>query len=145
MQHRRREGGFFRFAVDYHNREKIAEKSWEPAEGLLAEFRQWLIDEEIATGEEADEMLAEEKAKSYTRRQIHSDIFTAAFGTEAANQVLARGDVQIQAALDLFDQAHDLLAMRHELKGAPTELMATSLGGRTMQGKAEPEGGDRPE
>lgn len=138
---------FFRFAVGYHGREPITEESWRPPEELLTEFRQWLIDEEIVTGEEHDEMMAEEQARDFARRQIHSDIFTAAFGTEAANKVLAEGDVQIQAALELFDNASELLAMRHEMKGFPQEQLATSIGGPLMQGQADEPGGgpERPE
>ncbi len=60
--------------------------------------------------------------------------------------MLAEGDIQIQAALDLFGEAHDLLAMRHELKGTPVERLATSIDGPVMRGSAEPpEGGDLPE
>ncbi len=138
---------FFRFAVDYHGREEIADKSWQPPEGFLAEFRQWLIDGEIVTTEELEEMLAEEDARDFARRQIHSDIFNAAFGIEAAHQVMARGDVQIQAALELFGPANELLAMRHELKGLPAERMATSMEGPLMRGAADPppEGGELPE
>ncbi len=136
---------FFRFAVDYHSREQIADRSWQPPEGFLEEFRQWLIEGEIVSVEELDEMLAEEDARTFARRQIHSDLFNAAFGIEAAHQVLAKGDVQIQAALGLFDQANDLLAMRHELKGAPAERLATAVEGPVMRGSREPEGGELPQ
>ena len=92
-------------------------------------------------------MLEDEQARDFARRQIHSDVFNAAFGTEAANQVLARGDVQIQAALELFDRAGELLAMRHEMRGFPAERLATSVGGPVMQGQADDPGGgtERPE
>ncbi len=106
---------FFNFAVDYHHRNPIADESWSPAEGILDKFREWLISEEIATAEELDELFADPEAETYTRRQIHADLFTAAFGPEASNRVLARGDVQIQKALQLFDRAGDLLADRHGL------------------------------
>ncbi len=136
---------FFRFAVDYHSREQVADKSWQPPEGFLDQFRQWLIDGEILTVEELDEILAEDGARAFAQRQIHSDLFNAAFGIEAAHQVRAVGDVQIQAALELFDQARDLLAIRHELKGEPIERLATSIEGPVMQGAREPEGGDQPQ
>ena len=136
---------FFEFAVDYQSREEVAEQSWQPPAGFLDEFRQWLLDGEIVTAEELDQILAEQDARDFARRQIHSDLFTAAFGIEAAHQVLAKGDLQIQAALDLVDQAHDLLAMRHELKGAPIERLATSIETPVMRGAREPEGGERPE
>ena len=59
--------------------------------GFLDEFRKWLIDGEILTAEELDEILAEEDARTFAERQIHSDLFNAAFGIEAAHQVMAQG------------------------------------------------------
>ncbi len=135
---------FFEFAVEYHDREQIADKSWQPPEGFLDQFRQWLIDSEVVTAEELGEILAEEDAQTFARRQIHSDLFNAAFDIEAAHQVLAQGDAQIQAALDLFGQAQDLLAMRRELTGAPIERFATSIDDRMIQGSNESEGGELP-
>ncbi|MEM7356395.1 MAG: S41 family peptidase [Acidobacteriota bacterium] len=135
---------FFDFAVEYHARSQINDTGWKPPETFLDEFRQWLTDEELFTAEELDEMLKEDDARDFTRRQIHSDIFTAAFGTEAAHQVLAEGDIQIQDALELFEKAQELLAMRHDLKGIPVQKLADSLEGNILQGQAEPEGGGLP-
>ena len=56
--------------------------------------------------------LADQKARDFTRRQIHADLFVAALGVEAAHRVLAVGDAQIQAGLELFDEAAKLLARR---------------------------------
>ncbi len=135
---------FFEFAVDFQNREKVADESWQPPADFLDQFRKWLLDGELVTPEELDEILAEEDARDFARRQIHSDLFNAAFGIEAAHRVLAEGDVQIQAALDLFGQAQELLAMRHELKGTPVQRLATSTDAPVMQGAREPEGGELP-
>ena len=79
-------------------------------------------------------MLADPAARAYTLRQIHSDIFNAAFGTQEANRVLAEGDDQIQKALTLFDQATQLLAQRHsaakpEIRTAEHADNGTSSGG----------------
>ena len=136
---------FFDFAVDYNTRNPVADPEWQPPARFLDEFRDWLIAEELFTGEELDEILAEDDAQDFSTRQIHSDIFTAAFGTEEAHRVLAKGDLQIQEALGLFNRARDLLAMRHELKGFPVERLATSIDNRTLQGHAEPEGGELPQ
>ncbi len=135
---------FFEFAVEYHSRNKIDDETWQPPEGFVDEFREWLIGEEVATSEAVEEMLAEDDARNFTRRQIHSDIFTAAFGTEAAHKVLAKGDIQIQEGLGLFDEALELLNMRHELKGFPAQKLATTIETPELQGQAEPEGGKLP-
>lgn len=106
---------FFNFAVDYHSRNQVEDRGWSPGEGIFDEFRQWLLAEEIVTAEELDEMFEDPKAQSFSRRQIHSDVFTAAFGTEASHRVLAQGDLQIQRALELLGQAEELLAERKGL------------------------------
>ena len=139
------QNAFFQFAVDYHAREKVDNRSWQPPEGFVDEFRQWTIDEEILTAEEIDEILGDDQAHDFTRRQIHSDLFNAAFGTEAAHQVVAQGDPQIQAALDLFGPARDLLAMRHELKDGPLDLPAPTIGERVMRGQRDAGEGELPE
>lgn len=104
---------FFEFAVDYHNDHPVPNTQWKPDPKVVDEFRDWVVKEEITTAEAIDKMLAEPAARDYTLRQIHSDIFNAAFGTQEANRVLAQGDDQIQGALGLFDQASQLLAQRH--------------------------------
>lgn len=110
---------FFDFAVDFHARHPVETAEWSPPDDLLQQFRDWLLREEIVEEEQIDEMLADEEAREYTRRQIHADVFNAAFGTQEAHQVLARGDVQIQTALGLFDEAADLLAERRSQGGLP--------------------------
>ena len=119
---------FFDFAVDYHRRHEASIKAadWEPPATLVDEFRNWLGQEEIAKPEKVAEMFADEALAEIARRQIHSDIFTAAFGTEAAHRVLARGDVQIQAALELFEEAAELLGQRHQLREKRLDRVATS-------------------
>jgi carboxyl-terminal processing protease len=43
--------GFFRFAVEWAARHPDIERSWQPEEELLAEFRGWLVAEELETAE----------------------------------------------------------------------------------------------
>ena len=139
------QNAFFEFAVDYHSRKPVTDRDWQPPEGFLGEFRDWLLKEELATAEELEEILAEDDAQEFSRRQIHADIFTAAFSTEAAHQVMAAGDIQIQAGLDLFLKAQELLAMRHDLKGVPAQQLPTQIGGPVLQGQRDPEGGELPQ
>ncbi len=135
---------FFEFAVDYESRHEVADFNWQPPADLVDGFREWLLAEELFKNDELKKMLAEDDAKAFTRRQIHSDIFTAAFGTEAAHKVLAVGDLQIQSALELFGKARDLLEMRHQLRGIPNERLTKALDTPTMQGQTDPlEGTER--
>lgn len=107
---------FFNYAVDFHSKNTIDSIHWMPPEDILDRFRQWIVDEEVATAEELEEVFAEEDARDFAERQIHADIMTSAFGTEASHRVLAKGDSQIQEALGLLEQATELLAQRHALQ-----------------------------
>lgn len=111
---------FFEFAVDYHNGHPVPNTQWKPDPKLVDEFRDWVVKEDVTTAEAIDKMLADPAARDFTLRQIHSDIFNAAFGTQEANRVTAAGDEQIQKALLLFDQASQLLANRHAAQGKPS-------------------------
>lgn len=110
---------FFHFAVDQQAAHPVKDTRWQPEPKLVDTFRDWVIKEEITTAEAIDKMLADPTAREFTLRQIHSDVFNAAFGPQEAHRVLARGDVQIQKALGLFGQATELLAQRHALRGRP--------------------------
>lgn len=119
---------FFDFAVDFHGEHKAeiekAGDGWQPPENFLELFRAWLLEEELAKKDEVEEMLADEELREVARRQIHSDIFTAAFGTEASHRILAQGDAQILAAIDLFEDAEALLEKRHQLRGSGKSRLA---------------------
>ena len=135
---------FFNFAVDYHDRHHVENTEWAPEPGILDEFRQWLVAEEVVAKEDIEEIFSDPQAESFTLRQIHSDVFTVAFDPEAAHRVLAEGDTQIQAAIDLFDQAAELLAERDSLPGDRDGRFASALERRELEkhGVALPPGKD---
>lgn len=107
---------FFQFAVDYHARHPVTDENWQPTEALLDEFAEWAEKEEVSTTELVNEMLEDPAARDYVLRQIHADVFNSAFGTEASHEILARGDEQIQKALELFGEAAKLLDQRQGLE-----------------------------
>lgn len=117
---------FFDFAVDVQAREHVTDPSWQPAPELLEEFQAWLVSEELLDEDELEEAFEDERTREFALRQIHSDLFTSAFGTEAAHRILAQGDVLIQSALDLFPKAEDLLVARFDPAevGTPRDTLA---------------------
>lgn len=107
---------FFGYAVEYTNQHGTPEPSWQPPAEMLDDFERWLVeDEKLASAAEVEEGLAEESAREFVLRQIHAEIFNAAFGQEARHRVLTAGDTQVQTALGLFDRAGELLAQRQAL------------------------------
>ncbi len=115
---------FFDFAVEHHNRHPVTDQSWEPDPEIIDQFREWLLERELLTTEEREDF--DEDSRAWAVRQIHADIFNSAFGTEAAHRVLARGDVQIQAALGYFDEAAEILAQRRSRGEITIDRFASS-------------------
>ncbi len=135
---------FFNFAVDYHGRQPVTSQTWRPGEEILDEFSTWLGEQKIV-GEKIEAAMTDNAAREFTRRQIHSDIFTAAFGVEAAHRVLATGDVQIQAAMELFDEAANLLSRRSLLDNTAVERAPGSgTAGTGEPGKPPSSGAETP-
>ena len=86
---------------------------WRPDPKTLTEFEVWLGRQAI-DGELTLDLGKAELAK-WVLRQIHADVMNALYGTEAAHRVTAEGDLQIQRALELFDEASKLLQKRRQL------------------------------
>ncbi len=107
---------FFDFAVEISADERIANRDWQPPPTLLDEFGEWLLDKQVAKSEEIAKGLAEADAREDALRYLLAEVLNASFGIEARYQVLARGDRQIQRALELFDDASQLLARRKSLE-----------------------------
>ncbi len=120
---------FFNFAVDFAAGKEINDTSWQPPAGLLDEFKQWLKEEELLDDTGLEKIFSSPEAGVIARRQVHSDIFNAAFGTEAAHRVMAEGDPQIQKAIELFGQAASMLASRHALADGTLTVPSASSNG----------------
>jgi carboxyl-terminal processing protease len=119
---------FFDFAVEKAGALDVENREWQAPPELMDQFSQWLIDQELATREEIDEGLAEPETRETAQRYVVAEIFNSDFGIEARYQVLAAGDLQIRRALELFDEAADLLARHRKLIETPISAPSTSLG-----------------
>ena len=103
---------FFDYAVEYTRRTTVADRDWAPSEEVFEGFLSWAVAEELATREEIDEGLADPLDRERARRLLRAEVINSVFGLEARYEVLAGGDNQIRKALELFDQAGELLARR---------------------------------
>jgi carboxyl-terminal processing protease len=110
---------FFSYAVEYANRHPELDRSWMPGADVLAEFGAFLVEKKIDTAEDVAAGLADDSLRGYALRQIRAEVFTSKYGVEAAHQVLAQGDAQIQSALSLFPRAAELVAERSRLAHPP--------------------------
>jgi carboxyl-terminal processing protease len=97
-----RRGLFFTFAVEYFPYHAI-EREWETTDEAVSQFKEFLAKKEIAYTPE--EWAASE---AYVRNGIKRELYRKAFGEEAAYEVLATTDTQLQQAFDLFRKAETL-------------------------------------
>jgi carboxyl-terminal processing protease len=106
----------FDFAVDLAGRLSQemgrVERDWTPSDEVLDEFEAWLVAEEIATPEQAAEGLKDPADAEDARRRVRSEVMNALYGQDESHRVRSAGDLQIQRALELFDEAEQLLARR---------------------------------
>jgi len=103
---------FLNFAVDYVNGHQVETPAWRPKPEMLAEFKVWLVTEEVVSAEEVEAGFAEEDNGAYALRMIGGEVLNTRFGQEAQQHYLTEEDTQIQRALELFGSAQSLLAER---------------------------------
>jgi carboxyl-terminal processing protease len=119
---------FFDYAVEANADRHVETRDWQPPADLLDRFREWLITKELATTAEVEEGLAEPATRDHAERYVVAEILNSAFGIEARFQVLAEGDPQVLRALELFEDAADLLARRETLREPSTRTTGTQIG-----------------
>ena len=118
---------FFRFGVEWTNRHDEVPRDWSPDADVERGFREWLVEQGLQSPEDAAATLAEPESRAFALRQIRAEVLGARYGIEAAHQVLAEGDEQIQAALSLFPEAASLLAQRRSIEGLPQVRTAETV------------------
>lgn len=106
----------FDFAVDLARRIGQVDRDWTPPDEVLGQFEAWLVAEKIATAEQAAEGLANPDDAEDARRRVRSEVMNALYGQDESHRVRSAGDLQIQRALELFDDAEQLLARRLALE-----------------------------
>jgi carboxyl-terminal processing protease len=117
-QHLLAHNAFFDYAVDLHNRQPVKAADWRPADDVLERFTAWLVENEVAAGEQIEKGFADQATRDFARLQIQAEVFNAAFGQEARHRVLVQGDRQVKEALAQFQRARDLLASRQAAAAA---------------------------
>ena len=132
---------FFRFGIDYGNRNPVKTQAWTPGPEVLDEFKAWLRDEELGDDQEIEEAFADQLSRDQTLNRIRAEIFNSTFGNDAWYQVIASADNQIQEALQSFDRANELLARRRGLDDGSQIVWSDPEAGQSSpigQAEAEP-------
>jgi carboxyl-terminal processing protease len=120
---------FFNYAVERNNRQPITDGSWAPTAEDLTGFGDWLDAEALTDDQEFETAIGDEAMREQIQRRLHAEVLGAAFGLQERFRVLATADEQIQAALESFDQAGELLASRLDLDESGSRPSTGSSGG----------------
>ncbi len=107
--------GFHRFPFEVGNQEEIESTDWQVSDEYLDRFWEWVIEEEFATAEELEEALEDPEVERYARVGLRYEIFNTAFGLTEGFKAGAELDNQLARALELLDEAEDLLDQRLDL------------------------------
>lgn len=106
---------FHRFPFEAGNGEAVESTDWQVSDEYLARFWEWVVEEELATAEEVEEALEDPEVDRYARVRLRYEIFNTAFGLTAGYKAGAELDNQLSRALELLDEAEELLEERQDL------------------------------
>jgi carboxyl-terminal processing protease len=110
---------FFLFGVEYTNAHQVSSPDWRPDPSILAQFEAFAAKQGLGEAAELDKALQDADTRDQVLARIRGEVFNATLGNDARYRALAEKDTQIQAALQLFPRATELLAMRKG--GAPQQ------------------------
>jgi carboxyl-terminal processing protease len=117
---------FFDFSVEYVQTHAIDSQDWQPPAAILEEFSEWFTGRDNSDRTEIRDALADEATREAALRYLRAEIFNSVFGLEARYEVLAQGDEQIKKALEVLEEASDLLARRRDLSDEDEPEVAAS-------------------
>ena len=107
--------GFHRFPFEAGNLEDIESTDWQVSDEYLERFWEWIVEEELATAEELEEALEDPEVELYARVRLRYEIFNTRFGLTEGFKAGTELDNQLARALELLDEAEDLLDQRLDL------------------------------
>jgi len=105
----------FTYSLGWASDHPVTDTTWQPPPEMIEGFEAWIVEQGYAEAEEVAESFADPEVVRYVTNRMRFEIFNSIFGLEEGHQALAVIDEQIVAALDLFDEASELLAQRHGL------------------------------
>jgi carboxyl-terminal processing protease len=126
----RARNAYANFAIDYNRRNPVKSPDWKPGPEVIQAFRDWLIDEKIATPDEVKDALLSQETRDYSATEIRAELMNIAYGQEARHRASAAEDKQLKAALGEFDHAAALLSQRRELDHVASQRAAGAAGRR---------------
>ncbi len=122
----RAQSGFHRFPFEQGVPEGVDSTDWAPADDYLERFWDWIVEEDLVSREELDEALENPAVERHARIRLRYEIFNTAFGLTEGFKAERELDNQLARALELLDEAEDLLDRRME-QGRPARRRGSGL------------------
>ena len=116
LQFLRARAAFLNFAVDYLLGSPVKSLEWRPDDAVFDELVSWLKSESIGTPEEIDEAFADAETRRQAMLEVRVEVFNAAFGVTEGHRIRTAGDHQLQKAIEMFDEARELLETREAIR-----------------------------
>ncbi len=107
---------FHRFPFEEEKPSGIDSTEWRVPDDYLVRFWTWVVDEELVAEEQLEEALADPDVPRYARVRLRHEIFNTAFGLTEGFRALAEIDNQLARAIELLDDAEDLLDRREAME-----------------------------
>ena len=115
----RAQSGFHRFPFEEGVPDGVDSTDWRVPDDYLARFWDWIVDEDLVSAEDLDEALEDPAVERHARIRLRYEIFNTAFGLTEGFKAERELDNQLARAIELLDEAADLLDRRME-QGRPT-------------------------
>jgi carboxyl-terminal processing protease len=116
---------FFDFSVEYVQSHQIESRDWTPSAEILDDFAEWFSAHDDSNEREISEALEEPEIQEMVLQYLRAEIFNSVFGLEARYEVLAQSDVQILKALEVLQEASELLVRRQSLESEDVPEVTT--------------------
>ncbi len=106
------QSGFHRFPFEQGVPEGVDSTDWRVPEDYLERFWDWIVEEELVSAEELEEALEDPDVERHARVRLRYEIFNTAFGLTEGFKAERQLDNQLARALELLDEAEELLERR---------------------------------
>ena len=106
---------FHRFPFEAGDGEDVESTDWQVSDEYLERFWTWVVEEDLASAEEVEDARQDPEVDRYARVRLRFEIFTTEFGLTEGYKAGAEVDNQLVRALELLDEAEELLERRLDL------------------------------
>jgi len=108
------QSGFHRFPFEQGVPEGVDSTDWQVPDDYVERFWKWILEEDLVSAEELEEALEDPAVERHARVRLRYEIFNTAFGLTEGFKAERQLDNQLVRALELLDEADELLKRRME-------------------------------